>query len=327
MIKQLRTALFLITLCISYCYPLQSQIDQAKVDAFIKSQAANSTRTEAEIKEILNQAEYQQEIIDKITRPAEGTMTWGRYRKIFMTPERIGAGVDFWKEHETSLAKVSEETGIPEEVILGIIGVETYFGKIKGSYRVLDALYTLAFGYPKRSKFFTKELGIFLEIAEQEKLNITEVQGSYAGAMGYSQFMPSSYKAYAKSFDQGGTSDLINSPEDAMASVANYLKVHRWKKGQPITSKADLTRQITGLRKQQLRPKNKVADYTSIGFKPAENLNAELPATMIILDGEQGTEHWFGLYNFYVITRYNHSKLYAMAVTQLAQEIKKQKGS
>ena len=327
MIKNLRTALFLIALSIVSGLTLNAQIDQTKVDAFIKSQAAGSSLSEAEIRGILDQAEYQQEIIDKITRPAEGTMTWGRYRKIFMTPERINAGVDFWNEHEASLEKVSSETGVPQEVILGIIGVETYFGKIKGSYRVLDALYTLAFGYPKRSRFFTKELGIFLEIAEQEKLDVTKVQGSYAGAMGYSQFMPSSYKAYARSFDEGGTSDLINSPEDAMASVANYLKVHRWKKGQPITSKADLTREITGLRKQQLRPKNKVVDYTRIGFKPAESLDAELPATMIILNGEQGTEHWFGLYNFYVITRYNHSKLYAMAVTQLAQEIKKQKGS
>jgi len=302
-----------------------AQADQSKIDAFIKAQAAKSSYSEAEIKDILDQAEFQPEIIDKISRPAEGTMTWGRYRKIFMTKERIAAGVEFWKEHETSLASVSEQSGVPEEVILGIIGVETYFGKIKGSYKVLDALYTLAFGYPKRSKFFTKELGIFLEIAKEEGLAVTEVQGSYAGAMGYSQFMPSSYKAYARSFDEGGSSDLINSPEDAMASVANYLKVHRWKKGQPIASKANLTREITGLRKQQIRPKNKVNDYTAIGFRPAESLDATLPATMIILDGDAGTEHWFGLYNFYVITRYNHSKLYAMAVTQLAQEIKAQK--
>lgn len=321
----LRT-LFLIALCFTGLFSLNAQIDQSKVDAFVKSYAAKSSLSEEEVGKIMDQAEYRQDIIDKMTRPAEGTMTWGRYRKIFMTQERIDAGLAFWKEHEASLAKVSNESGIPQEVILGIIGVETYFGKIKGSYKVLDALYTLAFGFPKRSKFFTKELGIFLDIAQEEGLDITEVEGSYAGAMGYSQFMPSSYKAYAKSFEEGGTSDLINSPEDAMASVANYLKVHRWKKGQPITSKADMTRNITGLRKQQLRPKNKVADYTSIGFKPAEALKADLPATMIILDGEEGTEHWFGLYNFYVITRYNHSKLYAMAVTQLAQEIKKQKG-
>ena len=137
MIKNLRTALFLIFLSIISSLTVQAQIDQAKVDAFIKGQAASSALSEAEIRDILDQAEYQQEIIDKITRPAEGTMTWGRYRKIFMTPERINAGVDFWKEHEASLEKVSAETGVPQEVILGIIGVETYFGKIKGSYRIM----------------------------------------------------------------------------------------------------------------------------------------------------------------------------------------------
>lgn len=303
------------------------QADQAKVEAFAKDYASTHDVSEQKIIDLLNKATYREDIIEKISRPAEGTMTWGRYRKIFITDERITAGVNFWNEHEATLAKVSEDTGVPEEVILGIIGVETYFGKIKGSYKVLDALYTLAFGYPKRSSFFTKELGIFLELAESEGLETAEVQGSYAGAMGYSQFMPSSYKAYAKSFDEGGTSDLIGSPEDAIASVANYLKVHRWKKGEPITSRAKMTRKITGLNDQQLRPKNKVSDYTAIGFKPAETLSADLPATMIILDGEKGDEYWFGMYNFYVITRYNHSKLYAMAVTQLGQAIKEKKKS
>ncbi|MCE7996060.1 MAG: lytic murein transglycosylase B [Roseivirga sp.] len=302
------------------------QIDKAQVAAFAKEFSEKNDLPLSEVTGILDQAEFQQEIIDKISRPAEGTMTWGRYRKIFMTPERVEAGVVFWNEHAEALRQVSADTGVAEEVILGIIGVETYFGRIKGSYRVLDALYTLAFGYPKRSRFFTKELGHFLELAKAENLEVTGVLGSYAGAMGYSQFMPSSYKAYARSFDKGGTSDLIDSPEDAIASVANYLKVHRWKTGQPITSKATMTREISRLRKQSLRPKNKVSDYTAIGFKPATELPADLKATMIILENENDTEHWFGLENFYVITRYNHSKLYAMAVTQLSQEIKTERG-
>ena len=305
---------------------LSAQVDKAAVDLFVNEFATKHEKNPAEVKAILDKAAFQDEIIKKISRPAEGTMTWGQYRKIFMTQERIDAGVEFWKKHEETLAKVSQDSGVPEEVILGIIGVETYFGKIKGSYKVLDALYTLAFGYPKRSKFFKAELAHYLELAEDQELNINEVKGSYAGAMGYSQFMPSSYKAYAKSFEPGGTSDLINSPEDAIASVANYLKVHRWKRGQPVTSRAEMTRKITGLRKQHLKPKNKVADYTAIGFKPAQSLKSDLPATMIILEGEKGTEHWFGMYNFYVITRYNRSKLYAMAVAQLAQAIKAERG-
>jgi membrane-bound lytic murein transglycosylase B len=318
MLKKLFTAcLLLISFTIA-----KAQINQAQVDAFAKEYASKNKLPLDEVKGILDQAVFQQEIIDKISRPAEGTMTWGRYRKIFMTKERVAAGVAFWNEHAEALKAVSDDTGVPEEVILGIIGVETYFGKIKGSYKVLDALYTLSFGYPKRAGFFKKELGLFLELAKAENLDVTGVLGSYAGAMGYSQFMPSSYKAYARSFDAGGTSDLINSPEDAIASVANYLKVHRWKAGEPITSQATLTRKITGLRKQSLRPKNQVSDYTAIGFKPATALNPNLKATMIILENETDTEHWFGLENFYVITRYNHSKLYAMAVTQLAGEIK-----
>ncbi len=302
-----------------------AQVNPTDVEEFATDFATKEKNyTKAEVMSILNQAEFQQEIIDKISRPAEGTMTWERYRNIFLKQGRIDAGVAFYKEHKTTLEKVSNDTGVPAEIILGIIGVETYFGKIKGSYKVLDALYTLGFGYPKRGKFFKSELAKFLTLSKLENLESTEVLGSYAGAMGYSQFMPSSYIAYAKSFEENGTRDLMDSPEDAIASVANYLKVHRWKKDQPITARAAMTRKITGLRKQSLRPKNKVSDYTKIGFRPTEKLQSDLPATMLIFDKDGNTEHWFGLYNFYVITRYNHSPLYAMAVYQLAQEIKKE---
>jgi membrane-bound lytic murein transglycosylase B len=213
-------------------------------------------------------------------------------------------------------------TGVPAHIILGILGVETYFGQRKGTYKVLDALYTLGFGYPRRAKFFKSELEAYMVLAKEEELNIDSIKGSYAGAMGYGQFMPSSYRAYAKSFDENGTRDLINSPEDAIASVANYLKVHRWEKDQPIASEATMTKKITHLRKQSLKPKNQVKDYTAIGFKPAETLQSTIPATIIILENENSQEHWFGMNNFYVITRYNHSPLYAMAVFQLGEAIK-----
>ena len=301
---------------------LIAQVDNEAVKRFAADYAKDHNQSAEEVMAILEKAEFQQEIIDKISRPAEGTMTWNRYRNIFIKDARIDAGVAFWKEHEETLNQVFDETGVPVEVICGIIGVETFFGRIKGSYRVLDALYTLGFGYPKRGKFFKSELAKYLELAELESLNIEEVKGSYAGAMGYSQFIPSSYIAYAKSFEHNGSRDLMNSPEDAIASVANYLKVHRWRKDEPITSKAEMTREITGLRKQATRPKNKVSDYTNIGFKPEESLEASLDATMIILKSGEEKEHWFGLYNFYVITRYNHSPMYAMAVHQLGSAIK-----
>ena len=305
--------------------PISAQIDQNAVNAFTRDFSKKHNIPIEEVEALLAKAIYQDEIIQKISRTAEGTMTWGRYRKIFITEERANAGVKFWNENESALNKVSDETGVPVEIILGIIGVETYFGRIKGNYKVLDALYTLGFGYPKRGKFFRSELDHFLVLATEENLDAVNIKGSYAGAMGYTQFMPSSYRAYAKSYEKDGTRDLMDSPEDAIASVANYLKVHRWKKGQPITSRANLTREITNLNKQSLRPKNKVSDYTAIGFKPSQVLDETLPATMVILEGEKGTEHWFGMYNFYVITRYNHSKLYAMAVFQLSEMIKERR--
>jgi len=320
MLRNLLIFLVLIT-----SIKMTAQIDQEAVNQFAIEFSKKHGTPLNEVKEILAKATYQGEIIGKISRPAEGTMTWGRYRKIFITEERVDAGVKFWNENEEALNKVSNDTGVPVEIILGIIGVETYFGKIKGSYKVLDALYTLGFGYPKRSKFFKSELDHFLVLTTEENLDVATIEGSYAGAMGYSQFMPSSYRAYAKSYEKEGTRDLMNSPEDAIASVANYLKVHNWKKGQPITSKANMTREITKLNKQAIRPKNKVSDYTAIGFKPAEELQASLPATMIILEAETETEYWFGMYNFYVITRYNHSKLYAMAVFQLSELIGEKK--
>lgn len=299
-----------------------AQIDESAIKAF---QQDFENKHKRGVKDIIAQAEYQQEIIDKISRPAEGTMTWNRYRNIFMKDERIDAGLAFWSEHKTALEKVSADTGVPEEVILGIIGVETYFGKNKGSYRVLDALYTLGFAYPKRAKFFKSELEKFLILCETEGLDPLTVKGSYAGAMGYSQFMPSSYIAYAKSFEKEGNVDLIESPEDAIASVANYIKVHRWQKGQPIASKANFTRDVGKLNKQVLRPKNQLSAYTKIGILPEDEVNGDPKATLVILESGEEKEHWFGFYNFYVITRYNHSPFYAMAVYQLGEAIKNKK--
>lgn len=299
-----------------------AQVNQSDVDAFIKEYVGKHDVSEAELRGLLETAEFQQDIIDKISKPAEGTMTWERYRKIFVTEERAQAGVEFWKEHKETVAKVSQETGVNEEIILGIIGVETYFGRIKGSYKVLDALYTLGFGYPKRGKFFKSELAKYLELTSKEDLDPKTIKGSYAGAMGYTQFMPSSYLAYAKSFDEGGTADLINDPADAIASVANYLKVHRWKRDQPVAASAKFTRVLTNLNKQSLKPKNKLSDYTALGIESGITAPGETPATLVILDMEEGKEHWYGFDNFYVITRYNHSPMYAMAVFQLAEKMK-----
>ena len=307
--------------CTLFYFQSLSQVNSDAVASFEQNFQKKHARS---INEILSEANYQQEIIDKISQPAEGTMTWERYRNIFIKEERIKAGLQFYEEHQEALKAVSETTGVSIEVILGIIGVETNYGGNKGSYKVLDALYTLGFGYPRRAKFFQSELEKFLILCESEGLDPLQVKGSYAGAMGYSQFMPSSYIAYAKSYEQGGSADLMNSPEDAIASVANYIKVHRWKTGQPVATKANFTRKVTHLNKQVLKPKNQLSDYTKLGILPAESIQGDPKATLVSLKSNEKEETWFGFYNFYVITRYNRSPFYAMAVHQLGQAIKGQ---
>lgn len=317
--------LFICILAIGWLGDIHAQIDQAKVEAFIQNYASTSDRSAQEIRDIIDQATFRPDIIEKFNRPAEG-MSWHRYRSIFMKEERIEAGVSFWAEYEEVLNRVSEDSGVPAHIILGILGVETYFGGNKGSYKVLDALYTVAFGYPKRSRYFTKELGEFLDLAEKESLNVLETQGSYAGAMGYSQFMPSSYRAYAVSFDEGGTRDLMGSPEDAIASVANYLAVHRWKRDQLVAVPASKQPDATVPAKFSSRVKNDVTYYKKIGFEPEWQLTPTRKVALLEYDQEDDKEYWFGLHNFYVITRYNHSPMYALVVYQLGEAIKKRRG-
>ena len=301
-----------------------AQIDQAAVDDFARNFAYRNRIHIDEVNDILSQAKYDESIIAKMNRPAEG-MPWHRYRNIFMKDERIEAGVKFWNENQLTLDRVSEDTGVQPEIIVGILGVETYFGERKGNYRVLDALYTLSFGYPKRAKFFRSELEDFLLLTRKENIDVYSVLGSYAGAMGYSQFMPSSYEAYAVSYEAGGNRDLMNSVEDAIASVANYLKEHRWKRNAPVALKAVVEANAQSIGKQSTRPKQNIAYYGDLGYKPSSPLSPDTSVTLLSFDQPEGKEYWFGHYNFYVITRYNHSKLYALAVYQLAEAIKEKK--
>jgi membrane-bound lytic murein transglycosylase B len=317
-------ALFLI-ISLLLQHKIYAQIDQSLVDDFARNYAYQHKLSLAEVEAILVKAEFQPSIIEKMEKPAEKSLTWTGYRNIFMTNDRINAGVEFWKENENTLNKVSADTGVPEEIILGILGVETFFGQRKGSYKVLDALYTLAFGYPKRSKFFTSELEKLLELSEQENLDINNIKGSYAGAIGYCQFMPSSYIAYAKSYKQDGNRDLVNSVDDAIASIANYMAVHRWENGKPIAQKAVATDDNISLEKQSLKPKNNLNYYQNLGFETEDKKTTNEPVTLIDLELDNGKEYWFGYDNFYVITRYNHSPMYALAVYQLGLAVKEKK--
>lgn len=300
-----------------------AQLDEAKVAEFAKTYAERYDVKLEEVTGILSNAQYKQDIIDKIDKPAEGTMTWGRYRNIFMKEERINAGVEFWKNNEQALSQVTADTGIPEEIILGIIGVETFYGQRIGSYRVIDALYTLAFGYPKRSAFFKAELEKFLQICAKQHLDIYGIKGSYAGAIGYCQFMPSSYLAYAKSYDDDNSANLME-VNDAIASVANYLAQHKWEAGNIITSPVgQLINENPAAISKNSKPNNSLRYYSQNGFIPKGNITPDAKAALIEFENDEGKEYWFGFNNFYVITRYNHSPMYAMAVYQLGQEVRK----
>lgn len=314
----------LCILLFSWIYCTKAQIDEQIIESFIDRTTSSGRLEEKEIRNLFGKATYHPEIIERMERPAED-MPWYRYRKIFLTDDRIVAGVEFWEQYQEVLLKASYSSGVPAHIIVAIIGVESYYGSRMGNYKVLDALYTLAFGYPKRSRFFQSELEEFIVLLREEELDPMKVYGSYAGAIGYCQFMPTSYRAYAKSYDEGGTVDIVSSPEDAIASVANYLSEHRWKKGEEIASPVELASNYQKLKTGSARPKNSVGYYIGYGYHPENPVDRSEKAALIEMEQEDGSmEYWMGFYNFYVITRYNHSSLYALAVYQLGEFIKKE---
>lgn len=270
---------------------------------------------------VLDEAERKQSILDAISRPAEKTKPWFEYRKIFLTEKRAREGAEFAAQHAETLADVSAQTGVPASVITAIIGVETFYGRIAGSYRVVDALATLAFDYPRRSPFFTSELENFLVLAYESGRDPLALKGSYAGAMGYGQFMPSSYRAYAKDYDGDGVADIWTSPDDAIASVANYFVRHGWQPGAPVVVPANDGGAPADIYDGGLKPTYSVGELAQQGFAPREATDVDLLATPLRLEGVDGPEYWLCLENFYVITRYNHSAMYALSVWQLSREI------
>ena len=302
-----------------------------------------------EIKLIIGQAEKQQKIIDSMNSPAEFTWTWDRYKKLFLEEQRISNGKKFIKENSALFIKVEREFGVPKEIITSILGVETRYGKIKGSYRVLDSLATLGFDFPRRSKFFKSELIQFFILTRENNLDINSVQGSYAGAMGYGQFISSSYRAYAIDYDGDGYADLFNSVPDAVASIANYLKKHGWKRDGIIVQKVILNKvnktynhpsnsskyiplQYTegleteyiiqegdsllsiainnDIKLQQLMSLNNIKDKNII--KTGQTIKLKQPKDLYFIGDD----------NFIAITKYNRSHFYAKAVYDLSLELK-----
>lgn len=288
---------------------------------FIDKMATEHQFDRKKLDGIFKKVDIKHKIIKTMNRPAEG-MPWYKYRKIFMTKSRINEGVKFWKENNDALVATEEKYGVPAQIIVAIIGVETKYGGNKGHDRVIDALSTLAFNYPKRSKFFTSELENFLILCREEKMNPLEPKGSYAGAMGIPQFMPSSYRAYAADYEEDGKRDIWNNPADAIASVANYFKAHHWKKGEKIIFPAS----VTGEAHKEALTKGLEPDLTwkavqAMQVKTTPEIKGEEVVKLLSYEQEKGHDLWIALHNFYVITRYNHSALYAMAVYQLSEAI------
>ena len=265
--------------------------EKTELHQFIKELVAEHGFDETFLRHVFDQAVYKQSIVDAISRPAEKTLRWKEYRKIFLTDSRIRNGVKFWKSNRETLERAEEAYGVPPSVVVAVIGVETLYGKHMGNYRVLDALTTLAFDYPKRGKFFRRELKEFLLLVREEEQDITKLLGSYAGAMGYGQFIASSYRMYAIDFDNDGTRDIWLNPVDAIGSVANYLKRHGWRKGEPITGRARVSGdQSVHLFKNDLKPSITVAELASNGVIPLDSFDERLKAAPISLTGKSGTE-------------------------------------
>ncbi len=295
------------------------------VQQFIRDVHARRGIGIVKLRSILAQATRQPRILELVSKPAEGK-PWSEYRRIFLTEDRIAKGVAFWDHNEKTLEKAEQVYGVPPEIIVGIIGVETFYGTRMGRFSVLDALATLGFDYPPRSDFFLNQLEELILLSEEEHLNPARLKGSYAGAMGMGQFIPSSYRRFAVDFDGDGDRDLFTSAEDAIGSVANYFREHGWRTGEWIISPARAIGDgAAALEANDRTPRYSAAELTKAGLFSSDPKAPDEKLLYLRLEGDKGIEHWIGHHNFFVITEYNHSVKYALAVYQLGQEIKRRR--
>jgi membrane-bound lytic murein transglycosylase B len=295
-----------------------------EVKDFIAEMVKKHGFTRRELNRVFGKAQFQPAIIKAMEQPAETALaSWQAYRAIFINPQRLEAGVQFWNRNAQPLARAASEFGVPEEIIVGIIGVETTYGRNIGTYRVIDALATLAFDYPKRAQFFRGELENYLVLSREAKIDPLRIKGSYAGAIGIPQFMPGSYRRFAVDYDGDGLSDLATSPADAIGSIGNFLKAHGWVRGGPLGFPAEVSGE--GWRKLTeggVTPANRAADLPGFGVKLAVPIPPDTRCALIELETPgQPSDFRVTLQNFFVLTRYNRSNLYAAAVMDLAMEL------
>jgi membrane-bound lytic murein transglycosylase B len=308
----------LVSLLLQCALPASAEgLDRAAIAAFSQQMSARYGFNAESLTATLAQAQRRDTILTTIAKPAEHK-PWYVYRPIFMTAERIDAGVRFWTEHAAVLARAEQEHGVPASIIVAIIGVETFYGRNTGNFRVMEALGTLAFHYPPRATFFRAELENFFLLARDENLDALTPTGSYAGAMGLPQFMPSSFRNFAVDFDHDGHRDIWRNPDDAIGSVANYLKQHGWVARQAIVMPVMPGTANAALASDKLELKRTVAQFMAAGVRTFDPVDPELPAVLIAYESKDAAEYWLGFKNFYAITRYNRSPKYALAVAQLA---------
>ncbi len=310
--------------------PAQAQNVQVEglspeVGAFVMRMTRDHGFDAIELGRLFSQLQPNETIIRAFNAPATAR-PWSYFRKLYVTDSRIEGGVAFWDEHAELLERASDFYGVPEEIIVSIIGVETIYGQYTGKFRIVDALYTLGFEVPRRSQFFQSQFEHFLLLTRENGFDPKAITGSFAGAMGIPQFMPSSYRQYAVDFDGDGRVDLLNSVADAVGSVANYLSRFGWEKGEQIVLPAKVsTNETEKLERLGTKPSLTVAQLRSRGVEADGELADHVDAGFFSLEDEQGPQYFVSLKNFYVITRYNRSNNYAMAVYQLSQEISRQR--
>lgn len=319
---------------VSFCFLPLSQLiastynpaQRQDVSEFIDEMVREKKMDRKHLQGLFSETNKRQDILDLIARPAERVLVWHEYQKIFITAQRIDGGKKFMADYADALTRAEQQYGVPAEIITAIIGVETSYGGNKGRHRVIDALATLSFDYPPRAKFFRSQLVEFLNLTQKENLNPRLPMGSYAGAMGYPQFIPTSYRDFAIDFDGDDFADIWTNPVDAIGSVANYFAAHGWLKNQPVIEKIAKLDKNSTLPELRMNRFNRLtlADIKAAGVQPtnkklADNLMA-IPMAFTLPDSEF---YLLGMQNFYVITRYNHSRLYALAVHELAEALRK----
>ncbi len=293
-----------------------------EVEIFIEEMVQKHQFEARVLRRLFAQVQPRPAILRAISTPGTAR-PWHEFRSRYLEPVRVNSGVAFWREHAVTLEKASREFGIPEEIIVATIGVETFYGRNTGSFRVLDALTMLAFRFPPRAELFRSELEQYLLLARETGLDPTGMRGSYAGAMGIPQFLPSSYRNHAIDFDGDGKRDIFNSPADAIGSVANYYKAFGWRPGETVVVPAEIDGStIVALLESGIKPQLTIAELRKRGVLPSVPVEEGAVAALFVVDSGAGPRYWLGLNNFYVITRYNRSVNYALTVYELAQELR-----